>query len=174
MPDDDAADTPHAPRKPDWLPDATLAAMEQALHRATAFGRDGRRAAEDVREVARAHFPAATMAMIEEAVASVVPDPQGPARITPEWQGEGLFQASVDELVGSIGYGLRFDERGKARRTGAEFTATLAAAQIVRQLTMSGYLFFKRPPTGRACGGSGPRPGHRAPRGDGTHERRDG
>lgn len=143
---DDAPDPSHVPRKPDWLDEATYSAMQQALYRATAFGQDSHRVAQAVRDVALAHYPAATMRMIAEAVACIVPDPQGPATFTPQTNGERLTPASVDELVSSISYGLKFDERGKPRRSSMEFASTLAAAQIVRQLTMSGYVFYKRPP----------------------------
>jgi hypothetical protein len=44
---------------------------------------------------------------------------------------------------------MRFDERGKARRTGHEYAATLAARQLVSHLALSGYVVMNRPPTAR-------------------------
>jgi hypothetical protein len=102
---------------------------------------------QTVRDVTRAHFPAAPMAMIGEAVACVVPDPQGPATFSPEWQGEPLRLATDDEVTGSLAYALRFDERGKPRRTGSDFMASLAAAQLVQHLKLSLSVVMKRPPT---------------------------
>lgn len=47
------------------------------MQRALARDRTAQNAAEAAREVARAHMPAATMAMLAEAVAAVLPDPEG-------------------------------------------------------------------------------------------------
>lgn len=150
---DDAPDAPHEPSKPDWLPLSTLRAMEQAIYRAVAFGRDSTRVMQAARDVALAHMPAAPMPMIAEAVQAAMPDPQGLAAFSPERRGEPLLAATVEDLVSTVAYGFRFDERGKSRRTGYEFTATLAAAQIVKQLELSGYVFFKQPPEQRRPSG---------------------
>ena len=40
---------------------------------------------------------------------------------------EPLTPATRDDLIQALSYGLRFDERGKAHRRGAELTAQIAA-----------------------------------------------
>ena len=38
---------------------------------------------------------------------------------------------------------MRFDERGKARRTGVEYLAKVPAEQLVRQLAASGFVVMR-------------------------------
>ncbi|MFC7478432.1 hypothetical protein ACFQS7_29190 [Dankookia sp. GCM10030260] len=60
--------------------------------------------------------------------------------------GAALSPADPAEVADSLAYAMRFDERGKARRTGVEYASQLAAAQLVRQLTASGYVVMRRRP----------------------------
>jgi hypothetical protein len=57
-----------------------------------------------------------------------------------------LSPADPVEVADSLAYAMRFDERGKARRTGVEYASQLAADQLVRQLTASGYVVMRRRP----------------------------
>jgi hypothetical protein len=45
----------------------------------------------------------------------------------------------------ALAYAMRFDERGKARRTGVEYSSKLAADQLVRQLLLSGFVLMRKP-----------------------------
>jgi len=55
-----------------------------------------------------------------------------------------LVTAETIEVADSLAYAMRFDERGKARRTGVEYPAKVAAEQLVRQLTASGFVIMAR------------------------------
>ena len=156
MPDAEPDAPPPAPIAPPWLEPATLRAMEAAVRRTLAWNRTAWAVAEAAREVARAHLPAATMGMIAEAVAAVLPDPQGPAAPHgPEWRGEPLAEASPEEVAASLAYAMRFDERGKARRTGHEYAAELAARQLVSQLAASRFVVMRRAPDKPHTAGGG-------------------
>ncbi|MFC7477775.1 hypothetical protein ACFQS7_25720 [Dankookia sp. GCM10030260] len=61
--------------------------------------------------------------------------------------GTALSPADPAEVADSLAYAMRFDERGKARRTGVEYASQLAAGQLVRHLTASGYVVMRRCPS---------------------------
>ena len=65
--------------------------------------------------------------------------------------GTALRPVDPAEVADSLAYAMRFDERGKARRTGVEYASQLAADQLVRQLTASGFVVMRRrsAPAGR-------------------------
>lgn len=131
---------------PAWLDAITLRAMTAARDRCLAWGGDARAAARDAAEIARAHHPALPMRMIAEAVAAVVPDPQGRSGSPPpDWNGEPLRPATEQEVAESLSYALRFGADGKPRRTGAEQLAPLAAAQLVRHLERARFVVMRRP-----------------------------
>ena len=142
---------PEAPppvlRKPSWLTAAVLHAMEKAAHRAFAWSRTAEGAAAAAREVALAHMPAAPMPMIAEAVAAVVPDPEG-------WNGRrdpaGSPVASQAEVVEALSYALRFGESGKRNSGGNDFIAPMAAERLARHLRSVGLVVTRppRPPIG--------------------------
>ena len=146
-------DAPPAPIVPPWLEAATLAAMQQVVNRALAWSRTAEAATEAAREVARAHLPAATMGMIAEAVAAVLPDPEGVGVGVTSWRGEPLAEASTEEVAASLSYAMQFNERGKARRTGHEYAASMSAGQLVAHLRLSGFVIRK--PVQRSPGPSG-------------------
>jgi hypothetical protein len=50
------------------------------------------------------------------------------------------------EVAQVLTYALRFGSDGKPRRTGWDFAAPLAAARLVRHLTLSGFIVMRRPP----------------------------
>ena len=58
--------------------------------------------------------------------------------------GTTLSPADPAEVADSLAYARRFDERGKARRTGVEYAYRLAADQLVKQLTANGYFVMRR------------------------------
>ena len=91
------------------------------MNRALAWNRTAHAAAEAARGVARAPMPAATMGMIVEAVAAVVPAPQGLASSGgPEWWGELLTEASPEDVASSLAYAMRFDKGARpAARAGS-------------------------------------------------------
>jgi hypothetical protein len=69
-----------------------------------------------------------------------------PAMLEIEYEAEDgrpYREASAPEVSASIFYSLRFDERGRSRKTGIEFGAKIAADMVVRHLRMSGYLILK-------------------------------
>lgn len=154
MSDDDAptepGEAPPPPAPPAWLAPATLRAMEAARDRCLAWGGDARAAAEAAREVALAHLPALPLRMIAEAVSAAVPDPEGlgaamPAALAAA-DGTALRPATAEELSEALCYALRFNERGRPRRTGVEQMAPLAAAQLVRHLALARFVVLRRPP----------------------------
>jgi outer membrane protein TolC len=142
-------DAPPALTVPSWLEALTIAAMQQAVNRALTWNPTAETAAEAAREVARAHLPAATMGMIAEAVAAVLPDPEGLATGAPTWRGEPLSEASAEEVAATLSYAMRFDERGKPRRTGHEYAVGMAARQLAVQLALSNFVVMRRPPVVR-------------------------
>ncbi len=68
--------------------------------------------------------------------------------------GDPLTAASPEEVASAI-YAMRFDERGKARRTGHEYAAHLAARQLVSHLAMSSFVVMRRPPNKPHTAGGG-------------------
>jgi hypothetical protein len=103
-------------------------------------------AAAEARGLGRGMQPALPASTIEAAVADVLrsfgayhPSPE-PVEVDGQW----LHPASQQEVADSLAYALRFDGAGKARRTGVEYAAKLAAEQLVRQLTMSGFVVMRR------------------------------
>jgi hypothetical protein len=135
---------PDAP--PAWLDAITLRAMAAARDRRLAWGGDARAAARAVREVVRSHYPALPMRMIAEAVATMLPDPEGRPAHAAEAGGEALRPAAPQEVAESLAYALRFGADGKPRRTGMEHLAPLAAAQLVRHLESARFIVMRRPP----------------------------
>lgn len=140
-----------------------LRAMEQAAHRAFAWGRTAEGAAAAVREVALAHMPAAPMRMIAEAVAAVVPDPEG---WTHRRSAAAAPAATQAEVVEALCYALRFGEDGKKNSGGNDFIAPMAAARLARHLSLSGFVVIRpprAPPGPSPFGGSNPRRPDAAP-----------
>jgi hypothetical protein len=126
--------------------------MEEARDRRLAWGGTARQAAEAARELVLAQHPPLPLTLIAEAVAAVVPDPEGLAAARgelPAYWGGKLRLATAEELAESLAYSLRFNEGGRRRPVGHEFLAPLAAAQLVRHLAMAGYVVMKRPPAPR-------------------------
>jgi len=123
--------------------------MWAASYRAAAWGHHARQTADAVREVLLTHYPALPMPMpmpmIAEAVAAVVPDPEGRPSALPEWHGEPLSPVAAAEVAEALAYALRFGLDGKARRTGFADMAPLAAVQLVEHLTRAGLVVMRRP-----------------------------
>jgi len=142
MPADPAAPAP--PLQPDWLDAATLRAMELARDRALAWGKGAREAAEAAHAVAWAHHPALPMTMLADAVALVVPDPEGLTAAAPACPGDWL-PAAPEEVAEALAYALRFGSDGKARRLGGVELVTLAATQLVEHLTRCRMVVMRRP-----------------------------
>ena len=93
------------------------------------------------------------MAMLAEAVAAVLPHPEGIGAGGASWRGEPLAEASPEEVAASLFYAMQFNERGKPRRTGHEYNASMAAGQLVAHLRLSGFVISK--PVRRSAGPSG-------------------
>ena len=55
-----------------------------------------------------------------------------------------LSPADPAEVVDSLSYAMRFDERSKTRRTGVEYATTLAAETLVRRLQAIRYVVMWR------------------------------
>ncbi len=126
--------------------------MVAARERMLTWGRDALAAAEAARDVALAHYPALPLPMIAEAVAAVVPDPLGLGGGAGAGQGaagpvaDGWRPVGPDDVAQSITYALRFDERGKPRRTGSDHLAPLAATHLVRCLALAGFVVVRQAP----------------------------
>ena len=58
-----------------------------------------------------------------------------------------LAVASSEEVTEALSYALRYDERGKPRRGGWEFAASLAAERLTEHLRRSGFIIMKAPPS---------------------------
>jgi hypothetical protein len=67
--------------------------------------------------------------------------PEPPAPLPP-----GLFEASPQELAEALSYALRYDERGKPRRSGGEMVASLAAEHLTEHLQRAGFVLLRRAP----------------------------
>jgi hypothetical protein len=125
-------DPPPVVRKPSWMPEATLHAMEQAAHRASGWNRAA------------------------EAAAAVVPDPEG---WTGRRHPAGAPVAGQAEVVESLVNALRFGEDGKRNSGGNDFIAPMAAERLARHLTLSGFVVTRpprAPPGPSPFGGSNP------------------
>ncbi|MBU8541933.1 hypothetical protein [Falsiroseomonas tokyonensis] len=98
-----------------------------------------REAAAEARDLARGLCPRLSTAALNEAVTTLLIElgahaPPAP----PDLDGQGLRPADPAEVADSLAFALRFDERGKARRTGVEYTSKIAAEQLVQRLLASG------------------------------------
>ncbi|NKE46069.1 hypothetical protein HB662_14880 [Roseomonas frigidaquae] len=49
-------------------------------------------------------------------------------------EGHVLRPVTPEDLTDSLAFTMRFNERGKERRTGHEYTAQIAAGELVKQL----------------------------------------
>jgi hypothetical protein len=75
-----------------------------------------------------------------------------------EHDGRHLLPALPEEVADTLAYAMRFNERGKARRTGVEYASKLAAEELVRHLLSSGFVLMrKETPPPHAAGGDHPR-----------------
>lgn len=105
-------------------------------------------AAAEARGLARGLHPALPAPVIEAAVVAILTElgalPPQPEPV--EVDGGQLRPAAPEDVAEALAYAMRFDERGKARRTGVEYASKLAADQLVRQLTASGFVVMRKPP----------------------------
>jgi hypothetical protein len=58
-----------------------------------------------------------------------------------------LAAATPEEIAEALSSALRFDERGKPRRGGWDFTAGLAAERLTDHLRRSGFIIMRARPT---------------------------
>jgi hypothetical protein len=143
---------PPSPIAPD-----VLRLMRQVVETAVATRRAGLpEAAAEARGIARGRHPDLPLAAIDEAVAAilidlgVLPPVRQRGAIDAPADGVPLQAAAPEEVADALAYAMRFDERGKARRTGHEYAARLAADQLVHQLLRSGFVVARRrSPEGR-------------------------
>jgi hypothetical protein len=105
-------------------------------------------AAAEARGLCRGLHPALPATAADEAVTAIlrelgalspVPEPM-------ELDGRQLRPAAPEDVADALAYAMRFDERGKARRTGLEYSSKLAADGLVRQLLLSGFVLMRKPP----------------------------
>jgi hypothetical protein len=107
-------------------------------------------AAAEARGFAWGRHPALPAATIDEAVTGILREFGvyiGEGRPV-EQDGAVLVPAAPEAVADALAYAMRFDERGKARRTGAEYASELAAEQLVRQLQASNFVVMHRVPQG--------------------------
>ena len=69
-----------------------------------------------------------------------------PPWATVEIAGTIFDPADPAEVPDSLAYAMRFNECGKARRTGVDYVATLAAEVLVKRLGTSGFVVMRRRP----------------------------
>ena len=103
-------------------------------------------AAAEARGLCRGMLPALDEPALDEAVAFVLRDldllvPRSDAVTVGD---RVMVEAEPHEIADTLAYAMRFDERGRARRTGMEHAAKLAAEQLVRQLSASGFVIMRR------------------------------
>jgi len=144
------AKSPGSPNPPPlWLCPGILRRLEAVRDSALAHSRDALGTVEDVRTATIALLPALPQSMVDEAVAAVMPDPLGRSAarcgaLAPSTA--PLKPVDLAEVREALTYALRFASNGKPRRSGWEFAAPLAAAQLVQHLTLSGFVLMRRPP----------------------------
>jgi hypothetical protein len=104
-------------------------------------------AAAEARGLARGMLPALPMSVIDAAVVDLLREAGAhrPAEVPIEHDGHALRPVTPEEVADTLAYAMRFNERGKARRTGYEYTAQVAADQLVQQMLRSGYVILRRP-----------------------------
>ena len=62
---------------------------------------------------------------------------------------QALRAADPEEVAAALSYAMRFDERGRAWRTGHEYAVGLEARQLAAQVALSNFLVMRRPPVVR-------------------------
>ncbi|MBU8541250.1 hypothetical protein [Falsiroseomonas tokyonensis] len=104
-------------------------------------------AAAEARGLGRGMRPALPVTVIDAAVVDLLREAgaQMPEEPTVEHDGQALRPVTPEEVADSLAFAMRFNGRGKARRTGHEYTAQLAADQLVQQMLASGYVILRRP-----------------------------
>jgi hypothetical protein len=54
-----------------------------------------------------------------------------------------LTPATAQEIADALSYALRYDDRGKPRRNGWDFIATLAAERLAEHLKRAGFIILR-------------------------------
>lgn len=105
-------------------------------------------AAAEARGLGRGLQPGLPVSVVAEAVTEILRElaalPTSPDPV--EHKGHPLRPAAPEEVADTLAYAMTFDERGKARRTGVEYAAKLAAEGLVRHLLASGFVVMRKPP----------------------------
>lgn len=104
-----------------------------------------REAAAEARGYARASHPSLPVTVIDDAVTDILREcgAYNPPRAKLEHDGKVLQVATPEEVADSLSYAMRFNHRGRANRTGWEHAAALAANNLIRHLSASGYVVLK-------------------------------
>lgn len=102
-------------------------------------------AAAEARGLCRGMQPALPENIVDQAVGRVLRDLDLllPQPATAAVGDRRLVAAEPLEVADSLAYAMRFDECGKARRTGVEYLAKVAAEQLVRQLAAIGFIVMR-------------------------------
>jgi hypothetical protein len=66
-----------------------------------------------------------------------------PDELLPDPDPGDLAAATPEEIAEALSYALRFDERGKPRRSGWDFAAGLAAERLTEHLRRSGFVIMR-------------------------------
>ena len=61
----------------------------------------------------------------------------------PDPDAADLTAATAEEIAAVLSYALRYDERGKPRRSGWDFAAGMAAERLTEHLRRSGYIVMR-------------------------------
>ncbi|WP_156963943.1 hypothetical protein [Muricoccus aerilatus] len=54
-----------------------------------------------------------------------------------------LVPTTAEEIVAALAHALRFDARGKARRGGGDFAASLAGKRLTEHLRQAGFVLMR-------------------------------
>lgn len=106
-------------------------------------------AAAEARGLGCGMQPALPVSVVDAAVHDIMREVgiRLPSEEPVEHAGQTLRQVTPEEVADSLAYAMRFNERGKARRTGHEYMSHVAADQLVQHLLLSGYIILRCPST---------------------------
>jgi hypothetical protein len=136
---------------PDQLEADTLRRIGELIR--TAIATRAMRVAEaaaEARGMAHGIQPRASRSAVVEAVNGILRElsayqpPLDPPEVL---SNEPLLPATAEELADTLAFAIRFNASGKARRTGWESAAQMAAGELVARLEASGFVLMRRRPS---------------------------
>ncbi|MFC3124231.1 hypothetical protein ACFOD4_04090 [Pseudoroseomonas globiformis] len=146
-----------APVDPPHVDPGVLDLLRETIRTGLAQGCTIREAAAEARGLARGMALAQDRRAIADAVDGLLREIDAllPDLASVELDGRDWRVADDTEVASVLGYAMRFDRRGRARKGGAELWSTIAAGELAARLRMSNMLVIQRP--------ARPRPGPAQP-----------